>query len=86
MPSILRSALLQHAGFRALKVDLRKFLTASVSLDEIQQAVVDAVDGKTRLSHPNTASAAAALSTDFDRHVALSEMSYIWSTPTHPRR
>ena len=77
--------LLQQAGVRAIEVDLRKFLRASVSLAEIHRAVVDDVDGKIWLAHPSTISAAAALTSDFERHVALSEMSHIWSTPT-PRR
>ena len=61
-----KQALLQDAGLRCIEVDLSRFLTQPVTLEDIRHAVVESEDHKMWISHPALQTAQDVQFDDFD--------------------
>lgn len=56
---LVKQQCLQRAGLRVIEVDLRRFLTPPVSLEDVKQAVIEDINFKTWIANPYAELAAA---------------------------
>lgn len=68
---------LQKAGIRVIEIDLRDLLRSNVTLQEIRAAVVNSVERKTWVSHPDAKQAAADLSKAWDLKCQVETLAYV---------
>lgn len=62
-----KQSALQAEGLRVIEIDLRRFMTGTVSLSDIEHAVIDDVSNKKWLAHPGVPAAMAAMRAEAER-------------------